>query len=243
VCRDAQRIGEPLGTRGELTRATRPKRRPVVLTRAAVNRVLGALTGTARVRAGWLSGRGWRLMACVRLRVKDGDGAHQHIVVREGNGPPDRVTLRPQRFQPPRRAHLARVNEHHATDLAQGFGAVDLWPARERKDPHAARAWIWPSVLPSGRWSVDPRSGKVRRHPRHENARPRAVPATAVKGGGTTQRRGHVLRHACATHLLEGGEDLRPVQALRGQADVAPTRLSTHGLNTPGLAVNSPADA
>jgi site-specific recombinase XerD len=134
-----QVIGEPLGALGEFTRAKRPKRLPMILTRAKVNRLLGALTGTYRLMAGLLSGRGLRLMECVRLRVKDVDFAHQYIVVREGKGQKDRVTILPQRFQPPRREHPARVKEQHETDLAQGLGSVYLWPALERKYPNAAR--------------------------------------------------------------------------------------------------------
>lgn len=143
-------LGEPLGTIGECTRAKRPKRLPVVLTRDEVNRLLDALTGTYRLMAGLLYGSGLRLMECVCLRVKDVDVAHNQIMVREGKGQKDRVTMRPQRFQQPLRGHLARAKEPHDKDLAQSFGAVYLWPALERKDPHAAREWIWQYVFPSG---------------------------------------------------------------------------------------------
>jgi integron integrase len=236
-------MGEPLGTVGEFTRAKRPKRLPVVLTREEVNRLLGALTGTYRLMAGLLYGSGLRLMECVRLRVKDVDFAHNQIVVRDGKGQKDRVTMLPQRFQQPLREHLTRVKEQHDKDLAQGFGAAYLWPALERKYPNAAQEWIWQYVFPSGRLSVDPRSGKVRRHHLHENALQRAVKETAVKVGLTKQMSCHVLRHSFATHLLEGGYDIRTVQELLGHADVSTTMICTHVLNTPGLAVKSPADA
>jgi integrase len=121
-----QVIGEPLGTIGEFTRAKRPKRLPVVLTREEVNRFLGALTGTYRLMAGLLYGSGLRLMECVRLRVKDVAFAHNQILVRDGKGRKDRVTMLPQRFQPALREQLARVKEQHEKDLAQGFGAVYL---------------------------------------------------------------------------------------------------------------------
>jgi integrase len=182
-------------------------------------------------------------MACVRLRVKDVDVAYNQLMVRDGPGQQDRVTILPQRWQPPLREHLARVKAQHANDLAQGFGAVDLWPALERKYPSAVREWLWQYVVPSGRLSVDPRRGKVRRHHSHENALPRAVKETAVTVGLTKQLRCHVLRHAFATHLLEGGDEIRTVQERLGHAEVSTTMIDTHVLNTLGLAVKSPADA
>jgi len=190
-----QVMGEPVGTIGDFTRAKRPKRLPVVLTRAEVNRLLDALTGTYQLMAGLLYGSGLRLMECVRLRVKDVDVAHHQLVVRDGKGQKDRVTVLPQRFQQPLRELLARTKEQHDKDVAQGFGTVYLWPALARKYPHAAREWIWQYVFPSGRLSVDPRSGKVRRHHIHENALQRVVKEAAVKVGLTKQMSCHVLRH------------------------------------------------
>jgi integron integrase len=237
-----QVMGEPIGTLGDFTRAKRPKRLPVVLTRAEVHRGLDALTGTYRLMAGLLYGSGLRLMECMRLRVKDVDFAHNQIMVRDGKGQKDRVTILPQRFQPALRKHLACVKEQRETDLTQGCGAVYLWPALGCKYPSAVRDWIWQYVFPSGRLSVDHRSGKVRRHHLHENALQRAVKQAAVKVGLTKQMSFHVLRHSFATHLLEGGYDIRTVQELLGHADVSTTMMYTHVLNTPGLAVKSPVD-
>jgi site-specific recombinase XerD len=118
-----QVIGEPLGTIGEFTHAKRPKRLPVVLTREEVNCLLGALTGPYRLMAGLSYGSGLRLMDRMRLRMKDVDFAHQQIVVRDGKGQQDRVTMLPRRFQQPLRKHLARAKMRHDNDLAQGFGA------------------------------------------------------------------------------------------------------------------------
>jgi integron integrase len=178
-------LGEPIALIGDFTRAKRPKRLPVVLTRAEVGRLLEALTGTYRLMAGLLYGSGLRLMESVRLRVKDVDFAHNQIMVGDGKGQKDRVTILPQRFQLPLRAHLERVKEQHENDLAQGLGAVYLWPALERKYPSAAREWIWQYVFLSGRLSVDSRSGLVRRHYIHENALQRAVKEAAVQVGLT----------------------------------------------------------
>jgi integrase len=175
-----QVLGQPLGTIGDFTRAKRPRRLPVALTREEGNRLLDALTGTSRLIAGLLYGSGLRLMECVRLRVKDVGFAQQQIVVWDGKGRKDRVTLLPQRFQPPLREHRIGVKEQHE-DLAVGFGKVYLWPALERKYPNAAREWIWQYGFPSSRLSVNPRSGKVRWHHLPENALQRAVTQAAFK--------------------------------------------------------------
>jgi site-specific recombinase XerD len=104
-----------------------------------------------------------RLMECVRLRVKDVDFAQNQIVVLDGKGQKDRLTILPQTYQQPLRDHLTHVKKQHVTDLAEGFGRVYLWPALERIYPNAGRQWTWQDVFPSSRLSIEPRRRKVRR--------------------------------------------------------------------------------
>lgn len=237
-----QVLKEPLGTIGDFTRARRPKRLPVVLTREEVNSLLEIMVGRYGLMAGLLYGGGLRLMECVRLRVKDLDFAQGQIIVRDGKGQKDRITILPERFRQPLKEHLRGVKRLHERDRSEGFGEVYIWPSLARKYPNVAREWIWQYVFPSNRLSVDPRSGKVRRHHIHENGLQRVVKDTAMKVGLTKQVSCHTFRHSFATHLLEAGYDIRTVQELLGHADVSTTMIYTHVLNKPGLAVRSPAD-
>jgi integron integrase len=231
-------------------RAQKPKRLPTVLTREEVHRVLAQLSGTRRLMAQLLYGSGLRLMECMRLRVKDVDFGQHQIVVRDGKGNRDRVTMLPESLVTPLQEHLLRVKRLHDEDLARGHGAVYLPYALERKYPNANREWIWQYVFPSERLSKDPRSGVMRRHHLHESSLQKAVRNAAKRAGLNKHVTCHTFRHFLrqaqdklfATHLLENGYDIRTVQELLGHKDVKTTMIYTHVLNRGGLAVRSPLD-
>ena len=235
-------LKQPFGELDDIVRAKRPQRMPVVLTRAEVNAVLAGMEGVPGLMAGLLYGSGLRQMECVRLRVKDVDFDQRQIMVRDGKGQKDRVTMLPERYLQPLREHLERVKVQHEQDLAQGNGAVYLWSGLERKYPNASREWRWQYVFPAEKLSVDPRSGKVRRHHINEQLLHRAVKQAVEKAGITKLVSCHTFRHSFATHLLQAGSDIRTVQELLGHSDVTTTMIYTHVLNRPGLAVKSPAD-
>lgn len=224
-------------------RAKRPARLPVVLTADEVQAVLAAMEGTRWLMAALLYGCGLRLMECLRLRVKDLDFLRRQVVVRQGKGGKDRMTMLPDRLLAPLQEHLLKVRKLHERDLVAGKGEVWLPFALERKYPRAHREWGWQYVFPSAKLSEDPRSGKQHRHHIDPNTLQRAVKDAVRQAAVDKPASCHTFRHSFATHLLEGGYDIRTVQELLGHQDVSTTMIYTYVLNRGGRAVRSPIDA
>ena len=217
-------------------------RLPVVLTRDEVAQVLARLVGVHRLIGSLLYGTGLRIMEAMRLRVKDVEFARREILVRDGKGNKDRVTMLPMRLAGPLRDQFAHVRELHRRDQLDGFGAVWLPFALARKYPSAACDWGWQYVFPAERRSFDPRDGLERRHHLSDQAFQRAMKLAVRAVGIAKPATPHTFRHSFATHLLEGGYDIRTVQELLGHSDVSTTMIYTHVLNRGGRGVVSPLD-
>ncbi|WP_027147331.1 integron integrase [Methylobacter marinus] len=226
----------------DVVRAKQPQRLPNVLTRTEVRAVLVRMSGIHGLMANLLYGTGMRLMECVRLRVKDVDFERGEILIRDGKGAKDRVTMLPESLKASLQAHLQQRRALFDDDTRLRKASVYLPDALERKYPNASTEWAWQYIFPSGSYSLDPRSGVERRHHIDEKLLQRAMKKAVQASGIAKPATPHTLRHSFATHLLDSGYDIRTVQELLGHKDVQTTMIYTHVLNKGGRGVRSPLD-
>lgn len=231
-----------LDKRINAVRARRKVTVPVVMSREEVAKIIALMSGVPQLAVKLLYGSGLRIMEAVRLRVQDIDFEFKQITVRSGKGAKDRVTTCSSSFIPLLQNHLAKVQVLHQEDLKKGYGEVFLPGALARKYRGAARERGWQYVFPARNLSVDPRSGKTRRHHVDVSVINKAIKRASRAAGITKRISAHTFRHSFATHLLQRGTDIRTIQALLGHKDVSTTMIYTHILQQGGEGVLSPLD-
>lgn len=217
----------------DITRAKQSTRVPVVFTRDESKAVIDRLDGTMKLMTQLLYGSGLRLMECVRLRVKDVEFNYKHILIRDGKGAKDRITVLPDFLITPLSIHLESVKSLHDEYLNKNLGSVYLPFALAKKYPNAATEWAWQYVFPAATLSIDPRSGLQQRHHINEKRLQRAVKSAIRDANIYKQASCHTFRHSFATHLLESGYDIRTVQELLGHKDIKTTEIISHGFPPP----------
>jgi integron integrase len=235
-------LKKELSDLSKTVRAKRGQRLPVVLSVEEVKEIFKHVEGTDLLVLQLLYGSGLRLMELARLRVKDIDFSASLVFVRNSKGDKDRTTMLPESVTASLRSHLERVKVIHEKDLSLGYGEVFLPDALERKYPNAARDWHWQYIFPSSKLSVDPRSGKIRRHHINEKTVQNAVKEAVKKSGIAKHASVHTLRHSFATHLLMNGVNIREIQNLLGHKHLETTMIYTHVIRDMVSVPRSPLD-
>ena len=235
-------LGMELPWLDNVTRATHVKRLPVVLSRAEVRSLLARLDGTSWLIASLLYGSGLRLMEGMRLRVKDLALERGELIVREGKGGKDRITMLPGTLVTPLRAHLARLRAWFEEERRRDQPGVSLPYALARKYPQAGTQWGWQYLFPAPTLCRDAYLGVPVRHHLYGKRVQRAVQQAVRRAGLTPPASCHTLRHSFATHLLEDGYDIRTVQELLGHSDLKTTMIYTHVMAKGARGVRSPLD-
>lgn len=228
---------------GEIVRAKRPIRVPVVLTRNEVSMILAAMSGKHWLMASLLYGSGLRLIECLRLRLQDLDFNYLQLTIRDGKGAKDRHTMLPEKLIPHIQQHLKRVRGIFERDIRKGLSGASLPYAIDKKYRDASKEWKWQYIFLANRYAFIRSNMSKRRHHAHASSLSRAVKIAVRETDINKRATCHTFRHSFATHLLESGYDIRTVQELLGHADVKTTMIYTHVIKRGGRAVKSPLDS
>lgn len=226
----------------KFTPAKKSNHLPVVLTKEEVRLILSELKGTNWIIANLLYGAGLRLSEALRLRIKDVDFSYMQIIVRDGKGGKDRITVLPETVVEALKNQIRTSKKIHERDLSLGLGRVEMPFALDRKYPNAEREWKWQYIFPSKNISKNPRTGATGRHHLSEASLQKPFRQIVLQTKIAKNASPHTLRHSFATHLLQNGQDIRTIQDLLGHKELTTTMIYTHVIQTNKLGIRSPAD-
>jgi integron integrase len=236
-------IHKDVGWVDDIKRPTKPKHIPVVFTKAEAHSIIQNMEGLPKIVTSLLYGSGLRLSEALRLRVKDIDFEMKNIIVRDGRGEKDRVTLLPQSLVPNLKEQVEKRRAVHNSDLKKGFGDTVLPYALAEKYPNASKEFGWQYVFASDKYFYDQEKKKKYRLHIHDSTVSKAIKISlrTLKIDKPTAS-AHTFRHSFATHLLQNNYDIRTVQELLGHKDVRVTMVYTHIIKNLGMGVKSPLD-
>jgi integron integrase len=235
-------LKSPIEEQIQALRSKRTKRLPVVLSKREITIILAHIPAKHALLFRLLYASGLRVLEVLRLRIHDFDFENHQLYIRDSKGNKDRITLFPKILHEDVKMQLTRVENLHNKNLENGFGAVVLPAALDRKYPNAAKSFGWQYAFPATADCRDPRSGKIVRHHLHESALRKSLTYAKQKVGIIKRFSTHVFRHSFATHLLEDGVNIRTVQTLLGHKDVRTTEVYTHVMDKTFSGLKSPLE-
>ncbi len=218
------------------------RRIPVVFSATEAKQVIQHMQGMTKLMIILMYGSGLRTSEVCSLRIKDIDFAMNQIIVREGKGLKDRITLLPTSVIEQLKEQIIKVEALHKVDLAAGYGEVYLPNALDKKYPNAATETAWQYLFPSTKIGADPRSGVLRRHHIHRSVLQKHTHKAIREAKIHKLCSCYTFRHTFATELLLKGYDIRTIQQLMGHADISTTEIYLHVVKQGGFGVKSPAD-
>lgn len=218
------------------------RRIPTVFSHKEAQRVIENMHGKTKLMANLMYGAGLRISETITLRIKDIDFANNQIIVRQGKGGKDRVTLLPKITLEELEKQVCEVRKLHKYDIECGYGEVYLPNALAKKYPNACKETAWQYLFPASKIARDPRTGTLRRHHLHITVLSKAVKNAIKKAKIYKQASSHTFRHSFATQMLSAGVDIRRLQTLLGHTDVKTTDIYTHVVQQGVSSLISPAD-
>ena len=210
-------LDQEFGWLVDLEYAKRPEKLPVVFTVDEVRSILSLLDGVNWILANLFYGSGLRIMEALRLRIMDIDFEYRQLIVRNGKGQKDRSVMLPELLVDSLKQQIEKTEFQHKMDLLDGFGAVYLPFALERKYANASKEFRWQYLFPALKRSVDPRSGIIRRHHITQNPVQRMV-RTAIRNAKILKNGScHTFRHYAEYLIMPSKQrqsDIYPVLRL-----------------------------